>query len=56
MDGLVLAVEPFVTTVNGRLGIAADRWTLETCDNHPTVHFEQTVAMTAAGVEVLTRW
>ena len=56
VDGLVLAVEPVVTTGNGRLGIAADRWTLETCDNHPTVHFEQTVAMTAAGVEVLTRW
>ena len=53
---LVLPVEPVVTTGNGRLGIAADRWTLETCDRHPAVHFEQTVAMTAKGVKVLTRW
>ena len=56
VDGLVLAVEPVVTTGDGRLGLASDHWTLETLDRHPAVHFEQTVAVTRDGVEILTRW
>ncbi len=54
VDGLVLAVEPVVTTGDGRLRLAAGGWTLETIDGHPTVHFEQTVAVTSEGLEVLT--
>ena len=56
VDGLVLAVEPVVTTGDGRLALSPDRWTLETLDKHPAVHFEQTVAVTSGGVEILTRW
>ncbi|MFP6701267.1 MAG: type I methionyl aminopeptidase [Planctomycetaceae bacterium] len=54
VDGLVLAVEPVVTTGDGRLRLAAGGWTLETIDGHPTVHFEQTVAVTSDGLEILT--
>jgi methionyl aminopeptidase len=54
VDGLVLAVEPVVTTGDGRLRLAAGGWTLETIDRHPTVHFEQTVAVTSEGLEILT--
>jgi methionyl aminopeptidase len=54
VDGLVLAVEPVVTTGDGRLKLAAGGWTLETIDGHPTVHFEQTVAVTSEGLEILT--
>ena len=54
VDGLVLAVEPVVTTGDGRLRLAAGGWTLETIDGHPTVHFEQTVAVTSEGLEILT--
>jgi len=56
IEGLVLAVEPVVTAGDGRLGLLPDRWTLETLDKHPAVHFEQTVAITCDGVEILTRW
>ena len=55
IDGLVLAVEPLVTTGDGRLGLSEDHWTLETIDKQPAVHFEETVAVTKAGVEILTR-
>ena len=55
VDGLVLAVEPLVTTGDGRLRLSGNHWTLETIDQHPAVHFEETVAVTSAGVEILTR-
>tara|TARA_B100000029_G_scaffold471135_1_gene510550 strand:+ start:2479 stop:3243 length:765 start_codon:yes stop_codon:yes gene_type:complete len=56
VPGLVLAVEPVVTSGDGRLSLSKDGWTLSTVDGHPTVHFERTVAVTEAGVTVLTRW
>jgi len=56
VPGLVLAVEPVVTSGDGRLGLSEDGWTLSTVDSHPAVHFERTVAVTEAGVKVLTGW
>ena len=56
VPGLVLAVEPVVTSGDGRLSLSKDGWTLSTVDGHPTVHFERTVAVTEAGVTVLTGW
>ena len=55
VDGLVLAVEPVVTTGDGRLGLLEDHWTRATIDRHPAVHFEETIAVTSQGVEILTR-
>tara|TARA_Y100000758_G_scaffold64707_1_gene41988 strand:- start:213 stop:977 length:765 start_codon:yes stop_codon:yes gene_type:complete len=56
VPGLVLAVEPVVTSGDGRLGLSEDGWTLSTVDGRPAVHFERTVAVTEAGVKVLTGW
>ena len=56
VPGLVLAVEPVVTSGDGRLSLSEDGWTLATVDGRPTVHFERTVAVTEAGVKVLTGW
>ena len=56
VPGLVLAVEPIVTSGDGRLGLSEDGWTLSTVDGRPAVHFERTVAVTEAGVKVLTGW
>jgi methionyl aminopeptidase len=52
--GLVLAIEPTVTSGSGRVLQAADGWTLETSDNRPAAHFEHTVAITPDGPLVLT--
>ncbi len=56
VPGLVLAVEPVVTSGDGRLGLSEDGWTLATVDGRQAVHFERTVAVTEAGVKVLTGW
>lgn len=52
--GLVLAIEPTVTTGCGRVKTAGNGWTLATADGHPAAHFEHTVAVTDAGPLVLT--
>jgi methionyl aminopeptidase len=54
--GLVIAVEPLVTTGRGRLQVAEDGWTLSSLDGHRVVHFEQTVAIGENGPAVLTPW
>jgi methionyl aminopeptidase len=53
-EGLVLAIEPMVNA--GGIGIRtlADRWTVVAADGSRSAHFEQTVAITAAGPLVLT--
>jgi methionyl aminopeptidase len=53
-EGLVLAIEPMVNA--GEIGVRtlADRWTVVSADGSRSAHFEQTVAITAAGPQVLT--
>jgi methionyl aminopeptidase len=52
--GLVLAIEPMVNA--GAVGIRTleDRWTVVSADGSRSAHFEQTVAITADGPQVLT--
>ena len=52
--GLVIAVEPMVNLGTKRVRTRADHWTQATADGRPSAHFEHTVAVTQAGVEVLT--
>ena len=52
--GLVLAIEPTVTTGNGRVIRAANGRTWLTADGAVSAHFEHTVALSGTGVEVLT--
>lgn len=52
--GLVIAVEPILTAGADAVRVLEDYWTVVTRDGSPTVHFEHTIAITAAGPEVLT--
>jgi methionyl aminopeptidase len=53
--GMVLAIEPMVTMGSCEVRILADRWTAVTEDGSLAAHFEDTIAITEAGPEVLTR-
>jgi len=52
--GLVLAIEPMLNAGSRDVGILPDQWTIATVDDQRSVHFEQTVALTVEGPEVLT--
>src|SRR5262245_12947773 len=52
--GLVLAIEPIVTSGDGRLYEAADGWTLRTADRAPVAHAEHTLVVTRGAPIVVT--
>ena len=52
--GLVLAVEPMVNMGSPAVEYAPDGWTVVTRDRLPSAHFEHLLAITPAGVDVLT--
>jgi methionyl aminopeptidase len=45
-EGLVLAIEPFLTTGRGRVVEEKDRWSLRTVDRAIAAQFEHTVIVT----------
>jgi methionyl aminopeptidase len=53
--GMVLAIEPMVTMGGAEVRVLADGWTAVTVDGSLAAHFEDTIAITANGPEVLTR-
>ncbi|HET7876893.1 MAG TPA: type I methionyl aminopeptidase [Methylomirabilota bacterium] len=53
--GMVLAIEPMVTMGSWEVRILDDRWTAVTVDGSLAAHFEDTIAITEDGPEVLTR-
>lgn len=53
-EGMVLAIEPMVNLGTWQTKIRDDGWTVVTLDEQPSAHFEHTVAITAAGPEILT--
>lgn len=52
--GMLLAVEPWVMADTAELAMDADGWTLRSATGCRTAHSEHTIAITAAGVEILT--
>jgi methionyl aminopeptidase len=52
--GMTLAVEPMVVMGRRDVVLLDDQWTVVTEDRLPAAHFEHTVAMTDAGVDILT--
>lgn len=52
--GLVVAVEPMVAMGTCRVKHLADGWTIITADRKMAAHFENTLAVTETGVDVLT--
>ena len=54
-EGMVLAIEPMVNLGVYDVYTLEDEWTVVTRDGKLSAHFEHTVAVTAAGAEILTR-
>jgi methionyl aminopeptidase len=53
--GMTLAIEPMTSAGAWQIKILADGWTAVTQDGSYAAHFEHTVALTEAGVQVLSR-
>jgi methionyl aminopeptidase len=54
-EGMVLAIEPMLSSGSDMVKTLDDRWTVVTADGSRSAHFEHTVAITAAGPRVLTQ-
>jgi methionyl aminopeptidase len=52
--GMTLAVEPMVVAGRRDVQLLNDGWTVITEDHKPAAHFEHTIAVTEAGVDILT--
>jgi methionyl aminopeptidase len=53
--GMVLAIEPMVTMGSCEVQVLEDGWTAVTVDGSLAAHFEDTIAITDNGPDVLTR-
>ncbi len=53
--GMVLAIEPMVTMGSWEVQVLEDGWTAVTADGSMAAHFEDTIAITEDGPDVLTR-
>ncbi|MEU4568124.1 type I methionyl aminopeptidase [Micromonospora sp. NPDC023956] len=53
--GLTLAIEPWFCRSTDKIRFDRDGWTIRSADGSRTAHSEHTVAITAAGPQVLTR-
>ena len=53
--GMVLAIEPMINLGDRAVQVLADGWTAVTKDHKLSAHFEHTIAITAAGPEILSR-
>ncbi len=54
-EGMVFAIEPMVNIGAHEVYVAGDGWAIHTTDGSLSAHFEHTVAIGAAGPQVLTR-
>ena len=55
VEGMTLAIEPMITERSYHVRVMADGWTAKTVDGGFAAHVEDTIAVTANGVEILTR-
>lgn len=55
-EGMVITIEPIVTTGCSDVFIAQDGWTARTADGGWAAQFEHTIAITKEGPIILTRW
>lgn len=55
-EGMTLAIEPMVNAGSYEIDVADNDWTVFTVDGSLSAHYENTVALTANGVELLTAY
>jgi methionyl aminopeptidase len=53
-EGLVITVEPIITSGSGEVSTDKDGWTVRTRDRKISAHFEHTLVITAAAPILLT--
>lgn len=53
-EGMVICIEPMINMGTRAVVFERDGWTVRTRDRKPSVHFEQAVAITKHGADVLT--
>ena len=54
-EGMVIAIEPMVNVGDWKIEILNDKWTVVTHDRSLSAHYENTVAITVNGPEILTK-
>ena len=54
VHGMVLAIEPMINIGGYKVKTKPDRWTVVTADGSLSAHYENTVAITNNGPEILT--
>lgn len=54
VPGMVLAIEPIINMGRWQVKVLKDGWTIASVDGKPSAHFEHTVVVTKAGMQVLT--
>jgi methionyl aminopeptidase len=52
--GMTLAIEPMVNLGGKETKVLRDKWTVKTSDGRLCAHYENTVIVTASGVEIIT--
>ena len=54
VPGMVIAIEPMITMGTEKVDWMSDGWTVKTKDRKPAAHYENTIAITDNGVEILS--
>lgn len=52
--GMTIAIEPMINAGTFKVDFMKDGWTVKTQDRRPSAHYENTVAITESGAEILT--
>ncbi len=52
--GMVIAIEPMINAGTFKVDFMSDGWGVKTADRRPSAHYENTVAITENGAEILT--
>lgn len=55
-EGMTIAIEPMVLVGTSQTKVLSDQWTVISVDHSLTAHYEHTVAVTANGPLILTRY
>ena len=53
-NGMTLAIEPMINMGTEKVIVLPDGWTVKTADGKFSAHYENTVAITPEGVQILT--
>lgn len=53
-QGMTIAIEPMINMGTEKVDFMSDGWTVKTRDRKPSAHYENTIAITDNGVEILS--